>query len=123
MKVNETGDCFRAAYCHILNAGKAGQGDGMVLCHGTVTGRGAVSGKRFEHAWIEVNDPPGVIVRDVSNGNDVTLLRDYYYLIAQIDKRAVRRYSLEETLRQAIKNMHYGPWEDDRVEVSEQSKE
>ena len=69
---------------------------------------------RHGHAWIEYEDPQwGRLVRDMSNGNDVTLPWDFYYELGRVQD--VARYTRQEALTNMVSSGHFGPWHDDGV--------
>lgn len=120
-KKHTGGDCYMAAYRHIVDVGKYGQEQDALLCHGMVTGQGPLAGKRFSHAWVEVRDGQQVIVRDLSNGKDVTLPRDAYYRLGQVEASSVHRYTFEEALILSLRTQHFGPWDDALLTGTEES--
>ncbi len=93
------GDCYAVAGRIALSAP-----DDHLLCHGTVTGRGKVSGIPFGHAWIEVGDE----VIDKSNGLNARVHRDAYYALGQVWD--VTRYTPAEARRLMGLTRHFGPW-------------
>ena len=73
------------------------------LCHGTVFHQDV---GWHGHCWIEIGN--GHIVRDGSNGHDVTVRREGYYRAGKV--KDVQRYTREEASRMALKEGTYGPW-------------
>lgn len=107
------GDCYlKAVKVAEDMVGLAEGGDidssAVKICHGIVTGQGGdVVGRRFTHAWVEVN---GDTVIDKSNGLDVEMDRSTYYRIGHIEESDVERYTVQEAMVQMLKTGHYGPW-------------
>lgn len=54
------GDCYEAAGRLVSDAACAGQAQGYTLVHGVVGGQGALEGRRFGHAWVEIDDGPTI---------------------------------------------------------------
>lgn len=97
------GDCF-------VVAGKAILDDTtnlLVLVHGMVTGTGKLMNKRFDHAWVEIGD----VVLDNSNNNNITMRKERYYELGNIDPTETQRYSNQEALKNMVRFKHWGPWE------------
>lgn len=102
---NKGGDCFQTAWKTFYdNLGKH-----PLLCHGIVTGQGAIAGVKYNHAWIEIGDQ--VIDRTMpifSKG----VSKDAYYLLGNIDDKLVFKYDSKQVSEKATEWMTYGPWED-----------
>ena len=79
-----TGDCYEAAGRYLTDAAFVGQADGYTLVHGVVSGQGPLAGRRIDHAWVEVDDGPVVMVVDVSNGRNLVLTRDDFYRLGRV---------------------------------------
>lgn len=116
------GDCYEAAV-HFMMDNLSYK---YRLCHGLVTGKGPMLGKRFGHAWVESSDDPPSDIPDLykdkfdwtvcidkSNGLDIELPRDVYYAFGGIYHEEVKRYTREEMLKWMLKTNNYGPWESD----------
>jgi hypothetical protein len=104
-KSAQSGDCFVAAGRNMIESDIPG----MKLVHAYVTGRGAVAGKRFTHAWNEVGD----VVIDKSNGRNIVLRKEFYYdlgnVVTQPGQYAVYdRKQMDEKLLDAET---WGPWD------------
>lgn len=106
-----TGDCYTAAGRFVTDAAFAGQADGYTLVHGVVGGQGPLEGRRIDHAWVEVDDGPVVMVVDVSNGGSLVLPRDLYYRLGRVIPEECRRYTPEEATIEMVRSKHWGPWE------------
>lgn len=99
------GDCYEAAY--LLGKQLSVVPVDFRVCHGIVTGnRAPVVGVRFGHAWVEM----GNTVFDNSNGNQTMTPRDRYYERASIRASEVQRYTWTDTMLNALRSGHYGPW-------------
>ena len=85
----------------------SGQKDNLKLAHGIVTGTGGnVKGKKYGHAWLEMKD---ALVIDTEQ--NVTLPKDRYYQIGNIDSSKVKLYDFQEVSQWLQKSGTYGPWE------------
>ena len=91
----KTGDCYRAAVEFLLANRDVPE---MQLVHGEVTGQGALTGVRFDHAWVEIGD----IVIDKSNGRSICMQREDYHALGEIGN--VRRYGYFQTLRKLVES-------------------
>lgn len=93
-------DCL-ADLCTVFNARP-------VLCHGIATGApgSKIAGQQYGHAWVEVD----ALVRERSNGNDMTIPRALYYRAGCIDPDKVVRYDEEQVRVMILRYKHYGPW-------------
>lgn len=101
------GDCFPVAGRLIWEVADA------VLCHGLVTGTGAIKGLVHWHAWVEQARPDGAWVIDRANGNDIEMPADIYYRLARVDPAEVHRYAFREACTQMLTAEHWGPWVND----------
>ncbi|WP_342632770.1 hypothetical protein [Marinobacter alkaliphilus] len=112
----QLGDCFKvAAELALPVLGRQSRHlDGLTdiqLVHGIVSGQGKLSGLRFTHAWVEGLDDNGVkYVVDASNGREVALPSDLYYLIGKISPSECVRFTPEQARRHLLDAGHYGPW-------------
>ncbi|MFI5222691.1 MAG: hypothetical protein ACHQX3_00350 [Nitrospirales bacterium] len=111
---NGKGDCYPTAVNYLFQ--QTWTNPHFLLCHGIVTGSGGeVLGKQYGHAWVEqereVDGHWVTYVIDNSNGHDLEVIRELYYLLGQVDTEKVTRYSLEETCKMMAKYGHYGPWD------------
>lgn len=97
MKKSANGDCYKVHYMAYL------EGVPGLLCHGTVwhpdTGW-------HGHCWIELNEDT---VMDLSNGHNAAVGREIYYSIGKV--KDVKKYGIEQALKQALKEGTYGPWD------------
>ena len=97
------GDCYVAAGRYMMDNG--GMSSNIVLVHGEVSGQGPLKGVRFGHAWIEI----GGNVLEVANGRHMTLPKEVYYVIGNVDK--THKYGYKEFLEKIKQTGHWGPWE------------
>lgn len=106
VKLSE-GNCYQAAAEFLLDSAPC-----AVLVHGApVLTRHPF--KKFGHAWVEVkvNDDL-MIVRDTSNGQNITVPSHLYYSIGKIDPDKCQRYSIVDLAYWTKKTGHWGPWEE-----------
>ena len=108
MLYKATGDCFGTAWKTFYEAPSSSKR----LCHGVVTGRGALQGVKFAHAWVEDVDKDEVIDKTMplfANG----FPRDGYYGLAGLDDNSIIfKYDLHDVAEKAQQYMTTGPWED-----------
>ena len=100
------GDCFRVAGRNMLHSNNSD----MKLVHAFVSGQGPLQGRRFEHAWNEIGDT----VIDNSNGRNISLPKEVYYSIGNINSnnsKEYRIYNKTEALNFMVKTKNWGPWE------------
>jgi hypothetical protein len=103
------GDCFDKAV-EVAERFEKDYPD-VLIVHGEPIGTGGEAlGVRFPHAWVELDLNGFALVIDESNGNDVTISRDFYYAFGNIVEADVVRYTLTEARIQMLKHKHYGPW-------------
>lgn len=101
---NQDGTCYQDALNYMMKHGLAGDKT-YLLCHGLVTGQGAIEGIVYNHAWIEKGNK--VIDQTVP----IELPKQVYYAIGNIDKKTVYKYTYEEMAKKVGKFKTYGPWE------------
>lgn len=100
------GDCFQANGREFLEM--AVKDSTMKLVHGEVTGQGKIEGIKHWHCWIEVNDR---IVLDFSEKRKITMNKNQYYEIGNIDERRVKKYDYDTFTKNILKYKHWGPWD------------
>jgi len=94
--------------------------DGWLLVHGRPTLQ-VPPHRKYGHAWLEhdgplpVQLPSGLVVLHVGAmvhdpTVDVTVPRDAYYRLGQIDPAECRRYTREEASRIIVREGTWGPW-------------
>lgn len=103
-KENTGGDCYQANGRKILDKTDS---SGWILCHGEVTGQGAIKGVRFGHCWCEEGDQ----VHDFSNGRNLTVPKILYYALGNIDEKKVFKYTPDQLRKIVVKDGTWGPWE------------
>lgn len=97
------GDCFVANAKHVLDRDRT-----KTLCHSYVTPvMGPLRNVKHEHAWLEKGDT----VYDFSNNRELEVPKDVFYILGQIDKKKVKRYSYNDVIRNIKEHKHWGPWE------------
>lgn len=105
----KTGDCYEVHAKAIIDGSVSG-----MLCHGTVwhseTGW-------HGHCWLEVS---GDLVLDFSNGHQVLLPREVYYVLGNV--KDVKRYSPEQARELIEKEGNYGTWETTGSVVKQEPK-
>jgi hypothetical protein len=97
------GTCYQDAYSVLLDCR-----DGIELVHGyprCTNDDPKLSGKKFGHAWLEYRG----VVLDAASGNFIEA--GVYYDVGNINPAECRRYTLNEALKLASEQGHYGPWE------------
>lgn len=99
------GDCFTASY-RLLH-GLRGK---PKLVHGLpqYMRPGPDFGKRFWHAWVEIQISGAWLVMDYSNGKKVVMARSAFYEHASIE--TVFRYTAGQADRCVMRTGHAGPW-------------
>ena len=108
---NSGGDCYEAAGKYMTSqcmlSGDMGCDD-VILVHGEVAGQGPLAGMTYGHAWIL----EGGAVVDKSNGRNLHLPRQLYYVIGSIDQIGnTHEYTWEETREMIMQYEHWGPWD------------
>jgi hypothetical protein len=107
------GDCFRFAN----NLAREMLGDGIItedkirVCHGTVIAPFSRDQKRYEHAWVEIDEPGHERVHDWQmrmSGKGSLPKVDFYELF---QPQGVKRYAPHEAMINQLKHRHHGPWE------------
>jgi len=114
--VRTGGDCYEAAgslFMDLCFRGGDPDFSRAELVHGVPTLQ-CEPFIKYGHAWLEFDNPKlGVrMVRDPSNGRDVTMPRDYYYQLGKIDPAECRRYKFGDLRRWVTETGHWGPWEE-----------
>jgi hypothetical protein len=99
------GDCYEAAALYML---EHRDDPNLRLVHGEVAGQGPLEGMTLGHGWVEDGD----IVIDKSNGRDICMPKELYYLIGKIHRiNNIHSYGFEEMRMLILAHKHYGPWE------------
>lgn len=106
--VKTLGDCYRLAGRYVLKEANDSALP-VFLCHGIVTGRGPLRGRRFGHAWVEAGN---VLALDLTTKPKPTVIpRSRYYTLGHIKGRDVRRYTADDARVLMLRHKHWGPWE------------
>ncbi|CDT53396.1 putative Gp61 [Vibrio coralliirubri] len=104
----QMGDCFHIHFDNLPHD------DNYRLVHGVVTGQGPIKGLEISHCWLEVKVslPIGemIMVKDISNGNEISIPKELYYLIGKIDPDQCVHYDYYSAKLNAFEHQHYGPW-------------
>jgi len=98
------GDCFECS-AHWLVLGQGIEIEGAILAHGTVGGKGFVAGKRFTHAWVEIDD---TWVYD--RAQDLIMPKDDYYKLGKVEN--VRLYGPDQVRIKLLQTKNWGPWDE-----------
>jgi len=128
-KMNRGGDCYEAAY-RLLTSTEFMMRNPM-LVHGIVGGF-EFKGKfvpQHGHAWIEYSEEgmmgPNTYLQtiavDRSNGNDAQMPVELYYYFGCVRDDQVRKYSVEDAMKMICREQHYGPWEQELINIEDKS--
>ena len=104
-KIKHNGNCYSANAKHLLYGVKSSEVSNYKLCHGTALNQ--VDGKPYGHCWLEYR---GVVI-DKSNGLDVELALNLYYILGGIEK--VYKYTVKEVREKLMEFEHWGAWDYD----------
>ena len=99
------GDCFTAAVNYMIDNGHGNKN--LRVVHGMVAGQGSLHGWDFTHAWCEDGDN----IIDNSNGTNMKIPKQLYYLIGNIKPEECRYYDMNGVFEQIEKYSVTGPWE------------
>ena len=105
------GNCYETAARVFLDRGVMGSLQRGVLVHGYPVNSRSADGARMGHAWLEFQ-----VAREIGLVYDAAhakwLLRKDYYILGQLSRNHVRRFSLQETLAHLNETETWGPWGD-----------
>ena len=121
--MSELGDCYEAGGKFMM-ANCLGKPCNYILVHGEVTGQGSIEGVKYGHCWIEDGD----MVIDKSNGRNITMPRQVYYMLGGIgvpdmskwgkepdamdtSSANLHKYKWEEVQQKILEFEHWGPWD------------
>jgi hypothetical protein len=104
---NSGGDCYEAAGRYMMDNCMVQPACGMKLVHAEVTGQGPIKGLKYGHAF--VLDDRGTVI-DRSNGRNVVMPKEVYYLLGQIGSNA-HEYTWDEARQKMLEFEHWGPWD------------
>jgi hypothetical protein len=116
-----SGDCFIVALAGVIGPGGLPPEARPKLVHGLPRMRrpGPSQGKRFWHAWVEVNMHGIPWVLDYSNGREASMPRSRFYELGDIEQ--VFRYEPQQVRRLIAKHEHAGPWVDGWEEMEDEA--
>lgn len=80
------------------------------IVHAEVRGQGQLEGIRYGHAWVEDDEN----VYDHSNGREIKLPKEIYYLLGDIktdDPKKYRKYTFAEARKKMLDTGTYGCWD------------
>lgn len=104
------GDCYRQAVNLAEKLLREFKGQPRIrVVHGLVTGTGGpAEGKRYGHAWVEIN---ASMCADSSQGGEPVMVPvDFYYRIGSIQSKETYEYTVQEAHEAMVDHGHYGPW-------------
>lgn len=100
-KRDKTGDCYEAAGKYMLDQCLRGC-ENLRLVHAEVLGQGSLQGVTYGHAF----------VIDRSNGRNIRMPKDIYYLIGRINKLDnIHEYTYQEMGQRMLETGIWGPWD------------
>lgn len=100
---NKNGKCYQVSMEYMM---KNSKDKNLRLCHGLVTGQGALDGIIYNHAWCEKGDE----IIDLTLPKKVQKLpKALYYAIGHI--KTVFCYDYKEMAEKVQEFETYGPWE------------
>jgi len=102
----ESGNCYETAGNYMVERCALGRSCKLTLVHAEVTGQGPLDGLKYGHAFILDGD----IVIDKSNGLNIEMPKQVYYLIGGIGAN-VYEYSFEDFRQKIMEYKHWGPWD------------
>lgn len=118
LRATTTGNCYQAAYeCAqaIAQAQAAGEtalaGARVFLVHGSVVTRAqSLSGKRIDHAWVEIERPGKCVVFEFASNKEEA--KEKIAWTSDLQAKEEKRYTPEEAKQEAyrVSPPHYGPW-------------
>ena len=98
---NKHGDCFVQALNQFMK-----DPEHTTVVHGVVTGRGAIEGLQYCHAWAEVGDE---VIDNTLPESLRRLPQDAYYRLANVV--FTKKYGYREVLENVVNYETYGPWD------------
>lgn len=107
------GNCYQAAGDFAIGKFFAPQIDFIgepYIVHAEVRGQGQLEGIRYGHAWVEDDEN----VYDHSNGREIRLPKQIYYLLGDIktdDPKKYRKYTFAEARKKMLDTGTYGCWD------------
>jgi hypothetical protein len=104
-KLPKGGNCFDAAYDYMMS--NSSTMPNLKIVHGMVQGQGPLHGWEFTHAW---NENDGEVI-DTSNGKEMKIAKEFYYMLGNIKENECHYYDFNETLKKANEHVNKGPWD------------
>jgi len=106
------GDCYEANARFLVDKFLFARknADDFRLVHGIAIGQegSPIDGLEFGHCWIEHKKNE---VWDFSNGRNIKMPKEVYYLLGKIDPNKTIKYKIEDIRNWLLKSKHWGPWE------------
>jgi len=112
-KKNSTGDCYQVAGKFALDRVDRINNQEFIgtpyVVHAEVSGRGALDGIRFGHAWIEDD----YFIFDFSNGLSLIYPKVVYYSIGNVVQKEPKyyKYTFEQARDNMLEVSTFGPWD------------
>ena len=110
-KQNKHGDCYEAAGKFMMHKCMLDP-DNMryTLVHAEVAGQGPLEGLTYGHGFVVDTEAHTAI--DKSNGRNLELPKDVYYMLGRIDQiNNTHEYTYREMQRKITESQHWGPWD------------
>jgi len=111
--IKDKGNCYQAAADFAIGKFFAPHIDFIgepYIVHAEVKGQGKLEGIRYGHAWVEDDEN----VYDHSNGREIKLPKQIYYLLGDIktdDPKKYRKYTFAEARKKMLDTGIYGSWD------------
>ena len=111
--IKDKGNCYQAAADFAIGKFFAPHIDFIgepYIVHAEVKGQGKLEGIRYGHAWVEDDEN----VYDHSNGIEIKLPKQIYYLLGDIktdDPKKYRKYTFAEARKKMLDTGIYGSWD------------
>jgi hypothetical protein len=114
MKTPNGGDCYQANGNEFISTDNSN----TILVHGIVINQ--IDNLPMGHCWLEETiirnkgtnkEFEYTICKDFSNGRNIELLKELYYLFGNIDSKKQIKYNKEEYLHKIFDTKNWGPWD------------
>lgn len=112
-KKYQGGDCYCIAGKFALNDVSEIGGHKFIgtpyVVHAEVEGRGALTGIRYGHAWVEDD----LMIFDYSNSKKIIFPKELYYTMGKVIQEQPKyyKYTFEEACQKMQETGHYGCWD------------
>lgn len=104
------GACFHDAFMIAAELFLQHNVGDVAIVHGIAVGTGGeILGRRYAHAWVEIEFDGAVLVIDHSFPNH-PVSREAYYKVGKINPDECRRYTIRQATKHAKRTGHTGPW-------------